>query len=54
MRVTVNVEQVGDIIKLELIWQLIDPSQKEAEVFEASRDQHGGGLNQLVEYLQTL
>ena len=55
MRTTINLEEVGEITKLELIWQPINPTQEEAEAFEASRPEHdkgwGGGLDQLDVYL---
>jgi len=55
MRTTINLEEVGDITQLELIWQPIKPTKEEAEAFEASRPEHdqgwGGGLDQLDVYL---
>lgn len=55
MRTTINLQEVGEITKLELIWQPIDPTKEEAEAFEASRPEHdkgwGGGLEQLKVYL---
>lgn len=58
MRTTIRLEEINGKTKLELIWQPVDPSHEEAEVFEASRPEHdkgwGGGLAQLDTYLQTL
>jgi len=58
LQTTINLKEDGDMTKLELIWQPINPSKEEAEAFEASRPDHdkgwGGGLEQLVAYLQSL
>lgn len=58
LRTTILLEEVGDITKLQLIWQPINPSKEEAEAFEASRSEHdkgwGGGLDQLITYLETV
>lgn len=58
MRTTILLEEVEGKTKLQLIWQPINPSQEEAEVFEASRSEHhkgwGGGLEQLDVYLTNL
>ena len=58
MRTTINLEEVNGKTKLELIWQPVDPTEAEAEAFEASRPEHhkgwGGGLEQLDVYLKTL
>jgi len=58
MRTTIKLSEDGDKTRLELIWQPINPSQAEAEAFEASRPDHekgwGGGLEQLVAYLDSM
>ena len=58
MRTTILLEKVGDKTKLQLIWQPVNPTQAEAEMFEASRPEHkkgwGGGLEQLDIYLGSL
>ncbi|MCF6193475.1 MAG: SRPBCC domain-containing protein [Kangiellaceae bacterium] len=58
MRTTINLEEVGNVTKLELIWQPIDPTEEEAKIFDASRSEHekgwGGGLEQLGEYLNNM
>ena len=58
MQTTILLEEVGDKTRLQLIWQPINPTQEEAEAFEASRAEHdkgwGGGLEQLDAYLATL
>jgi len=59
LRTTINFEVIGDgKTRLQLIWQPINPTQEEAEAFEASRPEHdkgwGGGLDQLIGYLETL
>lgn len=58
MQTSILLEQVGDITRLQLIWQPINPTQAEADAFEASRSEHdkgwGGGLDQLNRYLATL
>lgn len=58
MRTTINLSEDGDKTRLELIWQPINPSQQEADVFEASRPDHdkgwGGGLDQLADFLQNM
>ncbi len=55
MRTTINLVEDGELTKLELIWEPIDPSAEEIETFEASRPNHskgwGGGLDQLGFYL---
>lgn len=58
MQTTILLDEVNGKTQLQLIWQPINPSKEEAEAFEASRAEHGkgwgGGLEQLVEYLQTM
>jgi uncharacterized protein YndB with AHSA1/START domain len=58
MRTTILLEETGDTTKLQLIWQPVDPSEEEAQIFETSRPDHdkgwGGGLEQLVSYLDSL
>jgi uncharacterized protein YndB with AHSA1/START domain len=58
LRTTIVLEEENGKTKLQLIWQPIDPTEEEAETFEASRSEHGkgwdGGLNQLVAYLASL
>jgi uncharacterized protein YndB with AHSA1/START domain len=58
LRTTIKLEAVGGKTKLQLTWQPINPTQEEAEAFEASRSEHGkgwgGGLEQLDAYLGTL
>lgn len=58
MRTTILLEEIDGKTKLQLIWQPINPTKEEAEVFEASRPEHtkgwGGGLEQLDTYLGTL
>ena len=55
---TINLEEVDGKTRLELIWQPINPTQDEADAFEASRDQHGngwgGGFDQLTIYLDSI
>ncbi|NNF99814.1 MAG: SRPBCC domain-containing protein [Desulfobacteraceae bacterium] len=58
MRATITLKEMDGKTKLQLIWQPINPTKEEAEVFEASRSQHGagwdGGFDQLTTYLETL
>lgn len=58
LRTTVLFEEVGDRTRLQLIWQLVNPTREEADTFEASRSQHGkgweGGFDQLTTYLGSL
>jgi uncharacterized protein YndB with AHSA1/START domain len=55
MRTTIKLEEVGDKTKLQLIWQPVNPTEEEAQAFEASRPEQdkgwGGGLEQLDVYL---
>ncbi|WP_284681757.1 SRPBCC family protein [Adonisia turfae] len=47
-----------EAVNPQLIWEPVSPTQAEAAVFEASRDQHSSswdeGLDQLVAYCETL
>jgi len=58
LRTTITLEEVEGKTKLQLIWQPINPTQEEADAFEASRSQHGsgwgGGFDQLTIYIETL
>jgi len=58
MQTTIKLEESAGKTKLQLIWQPIDPTQEEIEVFESSRPDHekgwGGGLEMLASYLDTL
>ncbi len=59
MRTTIELAQTEtNTTRLTLFWQPIDASDKEAEVFEATRSDHengwGSGLNELQDYLSTL
>ncbi len=58
MQTTIKLEEVAGKTLLQLIWQPINPTQEEAEAFEATRSEHemgwGGGLALLVGYLKTL
>lgn len=57
MRATIQLDEIdGGKTKLQLIWEPVDPTQAEAETFEASRDQDGwgSGLDQLTAYLETV
>ncbi|MEE9319670.1 MAG: SRPBCC domain-containing protein [Granulosicoccus sp.] len=58
MRTTIKLEEADGKTRLQLIWQPINPTREEADVFEASRSEHdkgwGGGLDQLVAYLEAL
>ncbi len=58
LRTTVQLEDLGERTRLQLIWQPIDPTPAEAAAFEASRAEHGkgwgGGLEQLDGYLRSL
>ena len=55
LQTTINLEEVDGKTRLELIWQPVNPTQAEANAFDASRDQHGngwtGGFDQLAIYL---
>lgn len=57
MRTTIELAEANGKTQLKLIWQPIDPTEAEAQAFEASRPEHdkgwGGGLEQLQEYLQS-
>ena len=57
MRTIILLKEQGDKTELQLIWQPINPTKEEADVFEASRSEHhkgwGGGLEQLENYLKT-
>ena len=58
MRTTIKLEDQDGKTLLQLIWQPVNPTQAEADAFEASRSQHangwGSGLQQLENYLQSL
>jgi len=58
MRTTINLKEKDGKTELELIWQPMNPTEEEAEVFEKSRPDHnkgwGGGLDQLVSYLEVM
>ena len=60
MRATLLFEEAGDApgekTKLTFYWEPINPTQEEAEAFEAARSQNGwaAGLEQLQAYLATL
>ena len=58
MRTTINLEEKDGKTLLQLFWLPVEPTQAEAEAFEASRAQHangwGSGLQQLETYLQSL
>lgn len=58
MRSTVKLEETGGKTKLEFIWEPVNPTKEEAEVFEASRPEHdkgwGAGLEQLTHYLASI
>ena len=56
MRTTIKLEENGEITKLTLLWEPVDPTRAEADAFEASRSGHGdgwgAGLDQLRAYLE--
>ena len=58
LRTTIKLEEVDGKTKLQLIWQPVEPTQEEADAFEASRPEHGkgwgAGLEQLHQYLGNL
>ena len=58
MRTTIKLEEKDGKTQLQLIWQPVNPTQAEADAFEASRAQHangwGSGLQQLENYLQSV
>lgn len=58
LRTTIKLEEAGDKTRLQLIWQPVNPSREEAEVFDSTRADHGkgwgGGMEQLETYLATL
>ncbi len=58
MRATITFEEEGDKTKIVLIWEPIDPTKKEADIFATSLIEHGngweGGLDQLTKYLAAL
>lgn len=58
LRATIKLEETDGKTTMQFIWQPINPTQEEADAFEASRAQHGkgwgGGFDQLGIYLGTL
>ncbi len=58
MRATITFKAAGDKTDMELIWEPIDPTPKEAKTFAESLIEHGngweGGLEQLASYFGTL
>jgi uncharacterized protein YndB with AHSA1/START domain len=58
IRATIQLSEVKGTTKMEFIWQPINPTKEEAEMWEASRSQHrmgwGGGFEMLANYLSDM
>jgi len=58
IKCTVQLSFANNKTQLQFIWQPINPTQAEADAFDASRAQHGNGwgsgLDQLVTYLENI
>ncbi|TQV89428.1 SRPBCC family protein [Aliikangiella coralliicola] len=58
MRATIKLEEANGKTQLQFIWEPVEPTQEEADVFDASRADHGkgwgAGLDQLTNYLGSL
>lgn len=58
IRATIKLSEDNGVTHMRFIWQPINPTQEEAQAWEASRSQHGkgwaGGFDMLANYLATL
>ncbi|MBV1877338.1 MAG: SRPBCC domain-containing protein [Pseudomonadales bacterium] len=58
IRATIKLNELNGTTSMQFIWQPINPTQEEADAWEASRAQHGqgwgGGFEMLANYLANL
>ena len=51
IRATIKLSEVSGVTNMQFIWQPIDPTEEEAQAWEASRSQHGKGWGGSFELL---
>lgn len=58
IRATIKLSEANGVTQLQFIWQPINPTQEEADAWEASRSEHGkgwgGSFEMLAAYLANL